>query len=188
MTAPITSAARDAAPHANAGVGNGTRPPSRAACHGEAALGQRRAVDGGPEGAVDDEVGARAPPDLVAQHPSDQSRVPLEESGLAPKEIWCNESQERYVLAIAPESLARFQALADRDQVIGDLLENLSFVLDHVADRDKQLTRLIQSFRTLVGGLKKDRNAILGSLEDVSALSVETASQTPFTRFCAASV
>ena len=66
--------------------------------------------------------------------------------------------------------------LADRDQVIGELIDNLSLVLDHVADRDKQLTRLIQSFRTLVGGLKKDRNAILGSLEEVSALSVETAS------------
>lgn len=66
--------------------------------------------------------------------------------------------------------------LADRDEVIGQLIDNLSLVLDHVADRDKQLTRLITSFRTLVGGLKKDRNAILGSLEDVSALSVETAS------------
>ena len=66
--------------------------------------------------------------------------------------------------------------LADRDQVIGDLIDNLSLVLDHVADRDKQLTRLIQSFRTLVGGLKKDRFAILGSLEEVSTLSVETAS------------
>lgn len=66
--------------------------------------------------------------------------------------------------------------LADRDEVIGDLIDNLSLVLDHVADRDEQLTRLIQSFRTLVGGLKKDRFAILNSLEDVSALSVETAS------------
>ena len=66
--------------------------------------------------------------------------------------------------------------LADRDEVIGELIDNLSLVLDHVADRDKQLTRLIRSFRTLVGGLKKDRNAIFGSLEEVSALSVETAS------------
>ena len=66
--------------------------------------------------------------------------------------------------------------LADRDEVIGELIDNLSLVLDHVADRDQQLTRLIRSFRTLVGGLKKDRNAILGSLEEVSALSVETAS------------
>ena len=40
----------------------------------------------------------------------DLRAVPLEESGMAPKEIWCNESQERYVLAIAPESLERFKA------------------------------------------------------------------------------
>jgi phospholipid/cholesterol/gamma-HCH transport system substrate-binding protein len=66
--------------------------------------------------------------------------------------------------------------LADRDQVINELIDNLSLVLDHVADRDKQLTRLIGSFRTLVSGLKEDRNAILGPLEDVSVLSVETAS------------
>ena len=46
----------------------------------------------------------------------DLSAVPLEESGLAPKEVWCNESQERYVLAIAPESLESFAALCDRER------------------------------------------------------------------------
>jgi phosphoribosylformylglycinamidine synthase len=46
----------------------------------------------------------------------DLSAVPLEESGLAPKEVWCNESQERYVIALAPESLERFAALADRER------------------------------------------------------------------------
>ncbi len=46
----------------------------------------------------------------------DLRRVPLEESGLAPKEIWCNESQERYVLAIAPESLPQFQAFCERER------------------------------------------------------------------------
>ncbi len=46
----------------------------------------------------------------------DLGAVPLEESGMAPKEIWCNESQERYVLAIAPESLAGFQALCERER------------------------------------------------------------------------
>ena len=44
------------------------------------------------------------------------------------------------------------QTLADRDQVIGDLIDNLDYVLDHVADRDDQLSSLITSFRTLVGG------------------------------------
>ena len=46
----------------------------------------------------------------------DLRAVPLEESGMAPKEIWCNESQERYVLAIAPESLALFTALCERER------------------------------------------------------------------------
>ncbi|WP_219220504.1 phosphoribosylformylglycinamidine synthase [Variovorax boronicumulans] len=46
----------------------------------------------------------------------DLRAVPLEESGMAPKEIWCNESQERYVLAIAPESLEQFKAFCDRER------------------------------------------------------------------------
>ena len=46
----------------------------------------------------------------------DLRAVPLEESGLAPKEIWCNESQERYVLAIAPASLPQFEALCARER------------------------------------------------------------------------
>ena len=46
----------------------------------------------------------------------DLRSVPLEETGLAPKEIWCNESQERYVMAIAPESLEQFRALCERER------------------------------------------------------------------------
>jgi phosphoribosylformylglycinamidine synthase len=46
----------------------------------------------------------------------DLRKVPLEESGMAPKEIWSNESQERYVLGIAPESLALFEAMCRRER------------------------------------------------------------------------
>ena len=67
------------------------------------------------------------------------------------------------------------QTLADRDEVISDLIDNLNHVLEQVGDRDDQLTELIQSFRVFVGGLKDDRKAILGSLDQISALSVETA-------------
>ena len=59
--------------------------------------------------------------------------------------------------------------------MIGDLIDNLNEVLDHVGDRDEQLSRLITTFRTFVGGLKNDREAILDSLDQISALSVETA-------------
>ena len=66
--------------------------------------------------------------------------------------------------------------LADRDQVISALVDNLSEVLDHVADRDTQLNQLITTFRTFVSGLNTDRDAILGSLDQISQLSVQTAS------------
>ncbi|KKW68121.1 phosphoribosylformylglycinamidine synthase [Lampropedia cohaerens] len=46
----------------------------------------------------------------------DLRQVPLEESGLSPREIWSNESQERYVMAIAPEALERFAALCERER------------------------------------------------------------------------
>ncbi|TCJ15025.1 phosphoribosylformylglycinamidine synthase [Parasulfuritortus cantonensis] len=42
--------------------------------------------------------------------------VPSEEPGMAPKEIWCNEAQERYVLAIAPDSLDLFKAICERER------------------------------------------------------------------------
>ncbi len=42
--------------------------------------------------------------------------VPSEEPGMSPREIWCNEAQERYVLAIAPQSLAAFDALCARER------------------------------------------------------------------------
>jgi phosphoribosylformylglycinamidine synthase len=46
----------------------------------------------------------------------DLRRVPLEESGLAPREIWCNESQERYVLAVAPEGMAMLERMCARER------------------------------------------------------------------------
>ncbi|MFT4242636.1 MAG: phosphoribosylformylglycinamidine synthase [Acidovorax sp.] len=67
----------------------------------------------------------------------DLRAVPLEESGMAPKEIWSNESQERYVLAIAPESLPLFQAFCERERcpfaVIGTATEQRQLVLADTA-------------------------------------------------------
>ncbi len=46
----------------------------------------------------------------------DLRAVPSEEPGMAPREIWCNEAQERYVLAIAPADLERFRAICERER------------------------------------------------------------------------
>ena len=54
----------------------------------------------------------------------DLRRVPNEEPGMSPLQIWCNEAQERYVLAVAPQDLERFRAICERERcpfaVIGD--------------------------------------------------------------------
>ncbi len=67
------------------------------------------------------------------------------------------------------------QTLANRDQVIGQLITNLNSVLAHIGSRNRQLNQLITTFRQFVGGLKHDRGAILGSLNQISDLSVQTA-------------
>ncbi|HFC6397379.1 TPA: phosphoribosylformylglycinamidine synthase [Neisseria polysaccharea] len=42
--------------------------------------------------------------------------VPLEEHGLNPLQIWCNESQERYVLSILEKDLDTFRAICERER------------------------------------------------------------------------
>lgn len=42
--------------------------------------------------------------------------VPLEEHGLTPLQIWCNESQERYVLSILEKDLDAFRAICERER------------------------------------------------------------------------
>jgi len=63
----------------------------------------------------------------------DLRAVPLEETGMAPKEIWCNESQERYVLAISPDALPGFEALCARERcpfaVVGVATEQRDLLL-----------------------------------------------------------
>jgi phosphoribosylformylglycinamidine synthase len=46
----------------------------------------------------------------------DLRKVPTEEPGMSPAEIWSNESQERYVLAIPPNRIGEFQAMCERER------------------------------------------------------------------------
>jgi len=62
-------------------------------------------------------------------------RVPLEESGMSPAEIWSNESQERYVLSVLPEDLPRFKLIAER--------ERCPFAVIGVATEERQLRVLL---------------------------------------------
>jgi phosphoribosylformylglycinamidine synthase len=63
--------------------------------------------------------------------------IPNDEPGMTPLEIWCNESQERYVLAVEPEQLAIFERICDRERcpfaVVGEATQAM-----HLAVTDKQ--------------------------------------------------
>ncbi len=60
--------------------------------------------------------------------------LPNDEPGMSPLEIWCNESQERYVLAVPATRLATFQQLCERERcpfaVVGDATEEKRLVLE----------------------------------------------------------
>ncbi|ABV37723.1 Phosphoribosylformylglycinamidine synthase [Shewanella sediminis HAW-EB3] len=58
-------------------------------------------------------------------------KVPSDEPGMSPLEIWCNESQERYVMSVAPENLATFTAICER--------ERAPFAVVGVATEEKEL-------------------------------------------------
>lgn len=86
----------------------------------------------------------------------DLRAVQLEESGMSPKEIWSNESQERYVLAIAPESLDQFKAFCERERcpfaVIGTATEERQLVLhDPAATADDQKLPVDMPMNVLLG-------------------------------------
>jgi phosphoribosylformylglycinamidine synthase len=61
-------------------------------------------------------------------------RIPNDEPGMRPVEIWCNEAQERYVLAVAPQDLATFDALCQRERapyaVLGEATEERRLVVN----------------------------------------------------------
>lgn len=59
--------------------------------------------------------------------------VPNDEPGMSPVEIWCNESQERYVLSVPAAQLATFTAICHRERcpfaVVGEATEERRLVL-----------------------------------------------------------
>ncbi|MFT4190618.1 MAG: phosphoribosylformylglycinamidine synthase [Comamonas sp.] len=111
----------------------------------------------------------------------DLSQVRLEESGLAPKEIWSNESQERYVLAIAPESLPQFEAFCARERcpyaVIGVTTEErqLSVVESDAAEAAGTLAPVDMPMDVLLGKppkMHRDVRTVARSFQPVDLTGV----------------
>ncbi|PTB34678.1 phosphoribosylformylglycinamidine synthase [Photobacterium phosphoreum] len=109
--------------------------------------------------------------------------VPNDEPGMSPLEIWCNESQERYVLAIAPENMATFDAICQRERapyaVVGEATAERHLTLE---DNHFDNTPIDMPMDILLGKAPKmHRDAqtltVIGQPLDRSEMTVEDATQ-----------
>ena len=82
--------------------------------------------------------------------------IPNAEPGMSPLEIWCNEAQERYVMAIDPEKLEQFRAICERERcpfaVVGTATLEEKLVL---ADRELGDTPIDLPLSVLLGNPPK---------------------------------
>ncbi|MBI3938939.1 MAG: phosphoribosylformylglycinamidine synthase, partial [Betaproteobacteria bacterium] len=64
----------------------------------------------------------------------DLRAIPSEEPGMTPMQIWCNEAQERYVLAVSPRDLALFSAICGQERclfaVIGEATDDARLTVE----------------------------------------------------------
>jgi virulence factor Mce-like protein len=106
-------------------------------------------------------------PLLQALSPADVNRVSYEIIQVFQGESGTVQSLLRHVASLT-------DSLADKDAVIGSVIDNLTTVMQTVADRDEQLSWLIVSLQEFVTGLAGDREAIFDSLETIDQLATAT--------------
>nr|WP_026301161.1 phosphoribosylformylglycinamidine synthase [Colwellia piezophila] len=87
--------------------------------------------------------------------------VPNDERSMAPHEIWCNESQERYVIAVSDKNLAVFEQICARERapyaVVGRATEELQLTVTdaHFSDNEKLNTPIDLPLEVLLGKTPK---------------------------------
>jgi virulence factor Mce-like protein len=106
-------------------------------------------------------------PLLQALSPADVNRVSYEIIQVFQGESGTVQSLLRHVASLT-------DSLADKDAVIGSVIDNLTTVMQTVAERDQQLSDLIVSLQEFVTGLASDREAIFDSLETIDDLAGAT--------------
>ena len=88
-------------------------------------------------------------------------KVPNDERSMAPHEIWCNESQERYVIAVSDKNLATFEQICARERapyaVVGRATEELHLTVtdEHFANDKKLNTPIDLPLDVLLGKTPK---------------------------------
>jgi phosphoribosylformylglycinamidine synthase len=118
----------------------------------------------------------------------DLAAIPQAEAGLSPLEVWCNEAQERYVLALPPEDLPVFESLCTRERcpfaVVGRATAVLEIVLIDSNDpngetrpidlpeqllfgKPPKMERTIERSKTAQNALKPAQNHAISNFDPV---------------------
>jgi phosphoribosylformylglycinamidine synthase len=118
----------------------------------------------------------------------DLRKIPSAESELSPMEIWCNEAQERYVLALAPGSVAQFAALCERERcpyaVVGEITDDgtlrvadadsseapVDMPIDVLLGKPPRMTRDVQSTPKILADLSTEGVTLSDSLDRLLCL------------------
>jgi phosphoribosylformylglycinamidine synthase len=105
----------------------------------------------------------------------DLRKIPSAESELSPMEIWCNEAQERYVLALVPGSVAQFAALCERERcpfaVVGEITADGQL---KVSDPQLHGTPVDMPIEVLLGKAPRMTRDVQSTPKSTSALATGT--------------
>jgi len=105
----------------------------------------------------------------------DLRKIPSAESELSPMEIWCNEAQERYVLALVPGSIAQFAALCERERcpfaAVGEITGDGRLV---VSDPQLHGTPVDMPIEVLLGKAPRMSRDVRSTPKSTSALATGT--------------
>ena len=106
-----------------------------------------------------------------------------EEPGMSPREIWSNESQERYVLAIAPHSLALFEALCARERcpfaVVGQTTDDGRLLVTDAHFDNQPLPPVDMDMQALLGKPPRMTRNVQHKPQPVASASKPDALSTP---------
>jgi len=113
----------------------------------------------------------------------DMSKIPVEESGMSPLEIWCNESQERYVIAVLPEDLDRFDVFCRRERcpyaVIGHIAEDGRLIVSKPEEKQDPVNMPMDVLLGKPPKMHRDVKHVDRKLEPVALDGVELAKVLP---------
>ncbi|MGB0409204.1 MAG: phosphoribosylformylglycinamidine synthase [Opitutales bacterium] len=98
-------------------------------------------------------------------------KVHNEDLSMSPMEIWCNESQERYVMAVMPDRIEAFKALCERERcpfaIVGEATDDGRLVLEDAHFENKPID---MEMAVLLGKTPKMLKDVTRRVEDHAEL------------------